>query len=318
MTPAAEAPATDAAADAAAPTVLLVPAPTGVPAPAPATAPAPDDDVDDALLAQLYDDPSTAALQQRGGMSEATKLATESALSSTYAFWQATLRDEEFPVSQHQSRQEKACRAIVAHVDIIYALLTSTCRICRLQLAVMKKFLGDAILGAPSDRAKHFHDAYYKTPKLLCAVMSIYVPNARNVKSKGKFNARSISLRITNLQRAIIFEHSRLNRFTNIPKADNPNLLAKTGVQHTTKRAKLITAEDWERAKPHMDPRNAKGLVTRRGAYPHMASAAPYPHMASAAPYPHMASAAPYPHMASVAPYPHPHMANTSLCAPST
>ncbi|KAJ9530106.1 hypothetical protein QJQ45_023381 [Haematococcus lacustris] len=218
MTPAAEAPATDAAADAAAPTVLLVPALTGVPAPAPATAPAPDDDVDDALLAQLYDDPSTAALQQSGGMSEATKLATESALSSTYAFWQATLRDEEFPVSQHQSRQEKAY--------------------------------------------------------------------ARNVKSKGKFNARSISLRITNLQRAIIFEHSRLNRFTNIPKADNPNLLAKTGVwkelrdlvdghdkaayaagevQHTTKRAKLITAEDWERAKPHMDPRNAKGLVTRRG-----------------------------------------------------
>ncbi|GFH05623.1 hypothetical protein HaLaN_00120, partial [Haematococcus lacustris] len=53
-----------------------------------------------------------------------------------------------------------------------------------------------------------------KTLKLLCAVMSIYVPNARNVKSKGKFKARSISLRITNLQRAIIFEHSRLNRFT--------------------------------------------------------------------------------------------------------
>ncbi|KAJ9534101.1 hypothetical protein QJQ45_002104 [Haematococcus lacustris] len=283
MAPAAKAPATDAAADAAAPTVVLVPAPTGVPAPAPATAPAPDDDVDDALLAQLYDDPSTAALQQRGGMSEATKLATESALSSTYAFWQATPRDEEIPVSQHQSRQEKACRAIVAHVDIIYALLISTCRICHLQLAVMKKYLGDAILGAPSDRAKHFHDAYYKTPKLLCAVMSIYVPNARNVKSKGKFNARSISLRITNLQRAIIFEHRRLNRFTNIPKADKPNLLAKTGVWkelrdlvdghdkaayaagevlHTTKRAKLITAEDWERAKPHMDPRNAKGLVT--------------------------------------------------------
>ncbi|KAL6747499.1 hypothetical protein V8C86DRAFT_3033715 [Haematococcus lacustris] len=148
----------------------------------------------------------------------------------------------------------------------------------------MKKFLGDAILEAPADRAKHFHDAYYKTPKLLCAVMSIFVPNARNVKSKGKFNARSISLRITNLQRAIIFEHSRLNRFTNIPEAERPNLLAKTGVwkelrdlvdghdkaayaagevQHTTKRAKLITAEDWERAKPHMDPRNAKGLVTR-------------------------------------------------------
>ncbi|KAJ9529419.1 hypothetical protein QJQ45_013734 [Haematococcus lacustris] len=276
MAPAAEAPATDAAADAAAPTVVLVPAPTGVPAPAPATTPAPDDDVDDALLAQLYDDPSTTALQQRGGMSEATKLATESALSSTYAFRQATLRDEKF-----QSRQGKACRAIVAHVDIIYALLTSTCSICRLHLAVMKKFLGDAILGAPSDRAKHFHDAYYKTPKLLCAVMSIYVPNARNVKSKDKFNARSISLRITNLQRATIFEHSRLNRFTNIPEAERPNLLAKTGVwkelrdlvdghdkaayaagevQHTTKHAKLTTAEDWERAKPHMDPRNAKGL----------------------------------------------------------
>ncbi|KAJ9507333.1 hypothetical protein QJQ45_006290 [Haematococcus lacustris] len=102
MAPAAQAPATDAAADAAAPTAVLVPAPTGVPAPAPATAPAPDDDdddVDDALLAQLYDDPSTAALKQRGGMSEATKLATESALSSTYAFWQATLRDGKFPVS---------------------------------------------------------------------------------------------------------------------------------------------------------------------------------------------------------------------------
>ncbi|KAJ9520962.1 hypothetical protein QJQ45_014157 [Haematococcus lacustris] len=139
MAPATEAPATDAAADAAAPTVVLVPAPTGLPAPAPATAPAPDDDdddVDDAVLAQLYDDPSTAALQQRGGMSEATKLATESALA----------------------------------------------------------------------------------------------PHARNVKSKGKFNARSISLRITNLQRAIIFEHSRLNRFTNIPEAERPNLLAKTGV----------------------------------------------------------------------------------------
>ncbi|KAL6745930.1 hypothetical protein V8C86DRAFT_3035128 [Haematococcus lacustris] len=34
-------------------------------------------------------------------------------------------------------------------------------------------------------------------------------------------------------------------------------------VQHTTKRAKLITTEMWEAAKPFMDPRFPKGLVTR-------------------------------------------------------
>ncbi|GFH22230.1 hypothetical protein HaLaN_19659 [Haematococcus lacustris] len=92
---------------------------------------------------------------------------------------------------------------------------TSTCRLCRLQLAVMKKFLGDAILGAPSERAMQ----------------------SCNQPSPAHYQA----------------------------------------------------------CQAHH----------------------PHGHIANAAPHPHMASAAPYPHMASAAPYPHPHMACTTLCAPS-
>ncbi|KAJ9534352.1 hypothetical protein QJQ45_016049 [Haematococcus lacustris] len=108
--------------------------------------------------------------------------------------------------------------------------------------------------------------------------------DARNSHTKSKFNAKSLMLRITNLHRAITIEHSRLNRFKTIPDCDKPDMLSKTGVwkelrdivdghditsyaagevQHTTKRAKLITTEMWEAAKPFMDPRFPKGLVTR-------------------------------------------------------